>query len=554
VQSVTDVGGVITLGLDDAVPATGPGGASNKFIGLRLLGEAQYRIFQVQAFTGTARSVTLVGAWPAGVPLPGSVGAGGQVHDALWVFDFKATPGLKVVVSKVEPMGGMTGAQVTVVPLPDEFWPFVNSGAYTPPPNRSLLNTLPVITNGRVTDLLIRQGNTFMAELTVAFDVENGASYVDVWGAYGDLPLEKLGTTQSREFTWQTLSVEPTDWDIELRPFSSLGRAGAAYRLSHSYAGLDEPPANVSYFTINGRDVSWTPVADVDVQGYEIRWTPSTTPDWGSAQKIHEGLLTYSPWTLPNIPAEGSLLIKAQDTSGKTSKVAAAIVYPGAESVQSHVISQYSFSGLDFPGNKTGCSLQGGALLADGVDLLMWNPNYTVGMWTTPLAPFYKTEAWSAMTYECSFTPSLPVVASYIDLTVVASGVYAIEYRTSGADPWLPWVGAVPAAAGKTYSFRFSAQYGSDRGILQQMVASVTVDPREETLNDVSIPSAGLRLPISANWNQIVSCLLTVQGSGTGAIAARAIDKNHTSGPLVQCFNEAGTAVAGLVDAQLKGY
>ena len=313
VQSVTDVGGVITLGLDDAVPATGPGGASNKFIGLRLLGEAQYRIFQVQAFTGSARSVTLVGAWPSGVPLPGT---SGQVHDALWVFDFKATPGLKVVVSKVEPTAGMTGARVTVVPLPNEFWPFVNSGAYTPPPNRSLLNVVPSVSGLAVYEVLRRQGNTWRVDLSVTFDAGPATSSVQVWGAQGNAPLVLMGTTLGRSFDWAGSLGEV--WALELRPFNALGRTGTPQRIGYTVQGLSVPPSNVAGLGVavesNGLRVSWAPCPDVDYAETIIKVGAS----WATATVVAKK--TASSHLLP-FAATGALTVWAAhvDTSGNPS-------------------------------------------------------------------------------------------------------------------------------------------------------------------------------------------------------------------------------------------
>ena len=263
VQSAVNASGVVTLTLDDAIPATGPGGSSSRYMGLRLVGETQYRIFTVAAFTGTTRTVTLSGTWPAGVALPG---ANGQPMDALWIFDFKATPGQRVVVTKIEPSENQGGARVSVSPLPDEFWPYVLSGAYTPPPNRSLLNALPSITAARVSEILKRQGNTFFTELTASFDVSSNCSEVRVTGAANGAALQFLGTTPSRQFTWVGGLSEV--WDIELTPYNDLGQPGDKYRVSYTIQGLTVPPSNVTGLGIAvekaGIRVYWTACTDTD--------------------------------------------------------------------------------------------------------------------------------------------------------------------------------------------------------------------------------------------------------------------------------------------------
>lgn len=549
IQQATESGGVVTLTLDDTIPATGPGGASSRHIGLRLVGETQYRVFTIAAFTGSTRTVTLASAWPSGVALPG---ANGQPLDALWIYDFKATPGQRVVVAKVEPTDNMAGARVTVVPLPDEFWPYVLTGAYTPPPNISLLQALPVASSAVVREQLTRQGNAFRCDLTVKFDVSGPYGKSEVWGGVNDGPLQLLGTTTGRSFDWTGASTD--QWDIEIKPFNSLGAAGTAARVSYQSVGLSKIPGNVVFFTVAGKQVNWSLVDEVDIAGYEVRWTASTVPDWGSAQKIHEGLLTSSPWAPPSLSQEGSLLIKAVDTSGNYSQMPATIIFPAADSSNANVLSVYSFDGAGFPGVVTGGALVGDTLAADASTLLMWSPNAQTGMWTLPLSRFYKSQAWAAMVYECSYTPTLPGVVSRINLQVSATGNYALFYRTNPEGAWLPWVGAVDAVAGTTYRFKLAAQYGAVRCVVSAFAVSVEVDARTEDFDDVVVPIAGVRLPIGSNWHVISRVLLTLQGSGGTAVSAKAVDKDPLAGPLIKCFDINNNPVAGLIDANITGY
>ncbi len=572
VQSVTDVGGVITLGLDDAVPATGPGGASNKFIGLRLLGEAQYRIFQVQAFTGTARSVTLVGAWPAGVPLPGSVGAGGQVHDALWVFDFKATPGLRVVVSKVEPMGGMTGAQVTVVPLPDEFWPFVNSGAYTPPPNRSLLPSIPAISNLRVTEVLRRQGNTWYTDLAVDFDSVAATSNVQVWGARGDAPLELLGTTTSRSFTWMGGLSET--WALELRPFSALGMRGTAQRIGYTVQGLSLPPPDVVSFTINGDVLSWTPVDAIDLAGYKIRFHYGQNTWWPTAADLHDGLITETPYTLVNRPTGTvTLLIKAVDTTGNESTNAAVITVNLGDALVDNIVNSWP-QHTAWPGTKTNASVVGGQLVANAVDVFYGadeEPFY--GMDTSP---FYVPSQSASMRYEWDvvtdgtgrLTLSHSIVASSYTIEYArdnAEAFYGIGgdfFYGPDADPfygqpqdWAVWPGYADAVNGEMFRFRITTAGGTGTEVMQTLQANLDVPDITVNTNDLVVSATGTRLAVPAGLLAIKNIQITVQADGNGGVTARYADKTNTTlGPMVYVLNAAGAQVPGLIDAVIQAY
>ncbi len=572
VQSVTDVGGVITLGLDDAVPATGPGGASNKFIGLRLLGEAQYRIFQVQAFTGTARSVTLVGAWPAGVPLPGSVGAGGQVHDALWVFDFKATPGLRVVVSKVEPMGGMTGAQVTVVPLPDEFWPFVNSGAYTPPPNRSLLSVTPAISNLRVNEVLRRQGNTWYTDLSVDFDSVAATSNVQVWGARGDAPLELLGTTTSRSFSWMGGLSET--WALELRPFSSLGMRGTVQRIGYTVQGLSVPPPDVQVFTIDGSVLSWTPVEAIDLAGYKIRFQYGQNSWWPTAADLHDGLITETPYTLVNRPTGTvTLLIKAVDTTGNESVNAAVITVNLGDALVDNIVNTWP-QHTTWPGIKTNSSVVGGQLLANAVDVFYdADEEPFFGMATDP---FYALSQSQSMRYEWDVISNGPGRLT-LSHSIVASS-YTIEYARDNAEPfyglggeffygsdvepfysqpqdWAVWPGYANAVNGELFLFRITTAGGTGVEAMQTLQINLDVPDITVSINDLVVSATGTRLAVPAGLLAIQNIQITVQTDGNGGVTARYADKTNTTlGPMVYVLNAAGTQVPGLIDAVIQAY
>ena len=81
----------------------------------------------------------------------------------------------------------------------------------------------------------------------------------------------------------------------------------------------------------------------------------------------------------------------------------------------------------------------------------------------------------------------------------------------------------------------------------------VDVPVEREFLEDVAVPAAGIRLPVTRTWAEIVKLDFTVQDApGLSATTARFVDKLAT-GPLVKCFNAAGAATAGLIDVTIQG-
>ena len=569
IQSATESGGIVTLTLDDTIPATGPGGASSRYIGLRLVGEMQYRVFTIAPFTGSTRTVQLVGAWPSGVALPG---ANGQPLDALWIYDFKATPGQRVVVAKVEPTDNMAGARVTVVPLPDEFWPYVLTGAYTPPPNISLLNRLPNITGASVTETLKRQGNTWYTELTVSFTISENAGTVRVYGAANGAPLQVMGTTDARSFTWVAGLSE--SWDIELRPFNGLGQIGGIGRVSYTVQGLSAPPPDVASFTISGDVLSWPPVSVPDLAGYKIRFNYGQNTWWGTAADLHDGLITESPYTMVNRPTGPvTLLIKAVDTTGNESVNAAQIVTDLGDQVVDNIINEWPQHPL-WLGTKTGCTVVGGVLQANGADAFYGADD--APFYGPDGDAFYATSQSGAMQYEFSVFVDASGRLSLAHQIVAAN--YTIEYQTDdgsdfygadsdafyGADAepffgpapaWRIWPGWLDVTGAQDVRFRITTLGGAGVESIQTLSALLDVPDVTVTFDDLVVSPTGTRLTLPAGLTAVKNVKLTVQADGNGGASARYADKqNLTLGPLVTVLNASGTPVTGLIDAVVQAY
>lgn len=321
VQAAVNNAGTVTLTLDDVVPAVGPSGQTARYVGLRIPGENQYRIFPVQAFTGSSRTLTLASAWPVGVAVPGD-SAANPAWDTIWIYDFKATPGQKLRVASVEPQGNMGGARVAFVPESAEFWTYVWTGAYTPPPNNSLLQGPPVCTGAVVSEELARQGNTYYTELTATISVTGSYDHAELWGSVAGMPRRLLATTRSQALHWRGGLDE--EWWLEVRPFSSIAQ-GTSRELRYRVAGLRVPPSNVGAITYTLEEVGirlkWDEIADPDRAGYEIREGGTS---WETATLVAVVPTAQYVW---KIQASGTktIRIKALDTSKNYSVTASTV-------------------------------------------------------------------------------------------------------------------------------------------------------------------------------------------------------------------------------------
>lgn len=227
-HAAQNTAGVVTLTLDAEVPA-----GSTPHVGLRLPGEAQYRIFAVQPFAGTAHVLTLAEAWPAGVALPGS-GTGNPAHDTLWIFDFKPSPGQRLRVTAIEPDPDLRGARITAVPEPDEFWGYMATGDYVVPVAAAPVAAL-VASSLRVTQRMLILTTEYATEVNLAFDVAGPYDHAQVWGGIDGQPLGLLGETRTATFLgWRVAQGQALQ--IEVRPFDALGRLGTVTSRSYTVA------------------------------------------------------------------------------------------------------------------------------------------------------------------------------------------------------------------------------------------------------------------------------------------------------------------------------
>lgn len=324
VAAVRD-GAQIRLTLDEPVP--GRSGA-DAFIGLRIPGERVYRVLRVRAFTGESRELVLADKWPADAALPGDSDSN-PAHDTLWIYDFKQTPGYRVRVTSIEPEDGLKGAAVRVVPEGPEFWHYVLTGDYVPPPDGSSLQTRPVASNLRITEHQVVQGDTVFTELTATFDISGPVGNVLVRSSEVGAELADVAQTTTRTATWRIPG--PGRYSVVVRPFSPEGEAGGAVQGTYTTAGAGLPPLLVDLFDVEERSggvrlYTWGWLEDSlrspDFAGVEIRYMPGLVadPDWAAMAPVGQAGYHTAPFEIV-VPDAGewTFACRSVNTSGELS-------------------------------------------------------------------------------------------------------------------------------------------------------------------------------------------------------------------------------------------
>lgn len=325
-RGVSIVGGVVSLALDEPVRAPASGSA---YIGLRIPGERTYRVFQVQSFTGETQALTLVQPWPSDAPLPGNTD-GNPAHDTLWCYDFKATPGYRVRVVAIEPESDLKGARVAVVPEGPEFWNYVKTGEYIPPPNQSALQTRPVLSQLQIGERQVVQGDTIFTELTATFEVDGPVGDVVIQMSDADGLLSEVARTTTRFASWRIPAAGT--YTITARGFAPDGAPGNAISIIYTTIGADSPPVLIDLFDVLERSggvrlYTWgwysTTTQSADFAGVEIRYGAGNlpAPDWDGLTPVgnDDGYHTAPFEAVTPESGEWTFVARSRNTSGTLS-------------------------------------------------------------------------------------------------------------------------------------------------------------------------------------------------------------------------------------------
>ncbi|WP_029828631.1 host specificity factor TipJ family phage tail protein, partial [Xanthomonas citri] len=335
--------GTITLTLDEPVP---PPDARSAFIGLRIPGEAVYRTFRVRNFTEATDTIQLVEEWPDDAPLPGEGYADSMVqggwqdnpaHDTVWIYDFKATPGLRVRVVAIEPESDLKGASISVVPESSEFWTYVKTGQYIPPESGSSLATRPIVSNLAISEDQVTTGDVTATDLVATFDISGPFDHAVVYASASDGNGELVEVAQTRTRTARWRIPRAGTYTINVRPFGPEGQLGVGASLVYTTIGADAPPVNYDLFDVEEisggiRRYTWgfwtDTIQSANLAGAEIRYTQAPEqgapmPAWDAMTPVGDSGYHTGAFDSP-IPASGTWVfaIRARNTNGTLSVAA----------------------------------------------------------------------------------------------------------------------------------------------------------------------------------------------------------------------------------------
>lgn len=96
---------------------------------------------------------------------------------------------------------------------------------------------------------------------------------------------------------------------------------------------------------------------------------------------------------------------------------------------------------------------------------------------------------------------------------------------------------------------------GLERGIINELSVYVDATPVFENVQDISIPLAGARIPLTRTYETITIVNPIIQDDGVNEpVTAIVVDKDVTQGPLIKLYDKDGAASEGLIDVEIEGH
>jgi len=289
--------------------------------------------------------------------------------------------------------------------------------------------------------------------------------------------------------------------------------------LSSAVYGKTAPPGNVSNFTMVARidlaNLKWSRVTDLDVINggtYWIRHTSNTTGvSWASSSDITRNVPgTADTYSVPLL--SGSYLIKALDSSGNESAVAAVVTSNVADILGLNVV----FTSTQHPSFGNGTSTGVGDPLNDNVSfnsgnnsINMTDPTLGIGYYyftdqsvdlgveyTSRLTSSYTSTGYSTTELFDSDTALFDSSTGLFDGTDISGTNTELQVRTTPGDPagsptWSEW-GSFFVGDYKARGLQFRMKLTSTNPLYNVQVEglSVTVDMPDTLKRDINVTTS----------------------------------------------------------------
>jgi hypothetical protein len=352
---------------------------------------------------------------------------------------------------------------------------------------------------------------------------------------------------------------------------------GATQVFTHTVVGKSTPPPDVVNLLRRGDELTWSyPSPPLDLAGFRVKSHRGDIRSWEGGLLETPTPLASAPFSLKGFTGLRTLMVKAVDVAGNESVDAALFVNDFGPAARGNIVLTTDYH-PGFPGLIVNGAVVGGVLEAAG-DGDHWLGTDSALYWTGKAANPVWQPRFKAMVYQANVLPSGPAMLSF-DLDIAAQDGWELTIQKaldaplwSGVDGNAIWSGddasgwwaATPGvpfplpgifeAERQDYTVTLVTAPGTSQARVSGFSAVLDVDDIEERLSGVAVAAAGTRLPIVKRFSAITLVLAQVRDDAGGGVSAKQFDSDPVLGPLFKVLDQAGTPVAGTIDATVIGY
>lgn len=513
----------------------------------------------------------------------GIIGYDGELQELITVLPFSEVPNSQSVwvlsssvldaqLFKVVGIKEQEGLifEVTALAYNPSKYAAIEQGLKFEPLQTSLLGPASIQSpprNVTIAESLYRSGiNSVDGQMTISWDAPTESRFLSYYRAswrYKDGNWTVLPDEGTQSVT--VGPIIPGDVEVKVVAVNLAGVFSLPVSASAKLLGKTAPPSNVADFAIQvvgyASYLTWTPIADLDADHYELRYSPETTgATWENAIGV-SGLVAHPGSTKVVPSANGSWLIKAVDSSGFYSRDAA-LLTTSVASLQALNAIELLVENPVFPGDKTGCIVDSGALqLAVGEISGVYVLGTTVdlgGIATARLS--YRIAGGMSQRSNSMSTWALLSDLASLSGGVPLGGFVDVQMRMTLDDPsgtpaWSDWQSVQLgdyAFWGCQFRVLLNSPTTNETPALSLLQVSVDMEDRVDGGNDLACPSAGLGVSYSPPFIGVPSLAISAQGMAAGDYYS--LSSKDADGFFIRFFNQSNVAVERTFDWVAKGY
>ena len=458
-----------------------------------------------------------------------------ELLDHMWFFSPLATPGKKVKIISVQPI---SDSRIQVVATDEDavFYAAWDGTWIDPPQSTLLLNSVPVVSNIRVTENIYRgTDNSIKSHVSVIWDTNGVWERANVKYIVGNSEVTRLTTTGTKiEFDTANTGI----LNFEILPITGL-KIGAPVVFNANIFGVNLPLPNVTGLTDFYRDgktvLTWRYVSDPRLIDYEIRKGAS----WDKGEVL--GRVASNEF----ISLGNGVYWVAAHHAGQYSPAPASIEIEGA-SLVANAIATWDEEATGWSGTTGG----GAVVYGDDVRLVATELVSTIPVFSEIPSLLYWSGVNPEGTYEipndhiidigyssaCSVSVSyrltadspynifskFPLVSTMESISGRYAGFAGCQIQMAIAPDsgiFGDWRDFVPGSyVGRKFKFRavLTSSSSTVTAILDKFVFSVDVPDRIETGTGIVVPITGYSVVYNKPFQVAPNVQITIVAAQTG--------------------------------------